>query len=301
MKEAPVGIADTAVLAAVREHWLGDAVGVTHLPVGFGAHHWRADTSRGAALFVTLDRLGDRHSLSSLISAYAGAAGLAESGLEFVHPPLPPYAVAFGAGALSATPWLAGPRVGEGEVVDAEGDAAMLRRLHDSTPGDIPVWAPLVAPDLAHTLRPRLKAHWETGPYGPLAREALLRRIDAIEGWTAAYHRLAADARRREWVPTHGEPHSRNQVRLPDGGVVLVDWESLKLAPRERDLRGIVDAGRADLVDADPAMLELFDLEWRLDEISQYAVWFGSPHSGTASDEEAFGGLMEELDRPAAD
>ncbi|WP_426243193.1 phosphotransferase family protein [Nocardioides sp. LHG3406-4] len=298
MKETPVGVTDADVLAAVREHWLVDAVGVTHLPLGFGAHHWRADAEAGPALFVTLDGLGPRHSLSSLHSAYAGAAALAAAGLEFVVATLPPYVVAFGDGALSVTPWLSGPAVGAGAVLDPEGDAARLRRLHASVPGPIPVWAPLVAPDFATSLRPRLASPWETGPYGPAARAALIGRLDELERWTAAYHRLAAEARRRPWVPTHGEPHTRNQVRLPDGRVVLVDWESLKLAPRERDLRGIVDAGRADLVDPDGAMLELFDLEWRLDEISQYAVWFASPHTGTDSDEVAFGGLIEELDRP---
>ncbi len=298
MKEAPAGVADAEVLTAVRAHWLPAAVHVTHLPVGFGAHHWRAETADGPALFVTLDALGPRHSLTSLRSAYAGAAALAGSGLGFVVAPLVPYAVAFGDGALSVTPWLSGPVVGDGDVVDAAGDAAMLSRLHSSTPGAIPVWAPLVPADLAASLRPRLTASWDTGPYGPAARDALLTRIDAIEGWTTSYHRLASVALTRPWVPTHGEPHTRNQVRLPDGGVGLVDWESLKLAPRERDLRGIVEAGRGDLVDADASMLEMFDLEWRLDEISQYSAWFAAPHSGTASDQEAFAGLLEELDRP---
>ena len=44
-------------------------------------------------------------------------------------------------------------------------------------------------------------------------------------------------------------------------------------------------------------MIEMFDLEWRLDEINQYADWFESPHSGNASDRVAFGGLLEELER----
>ena len=46
-------------------------------------------------------------------------------------------------------------------------------------------------------------------------------------------------------------------------------------------------------------MLELFDLEWRLDEISQYAAWFAAPHTGTADDEIAFGGLLHELPGPS--
>ena len=76
---------------------------------------------------------------------------------------------------------------------------------------------------------------------------------------------------------------------------MLVDWESLKLAPRELDLRTLVDAGVE--TDADPEMLELFDLEWRLDEISEYAAWFAAPHAGTADDEIAFDGLLHELER----
>jgi spectinomycin phosphotransferase len=44
-------------------------------------------------------------------------------------------------------------------------------------------------------------------------------------------------------------------------------------------------------------MLELFDLEWRLDEISQYAARFAAPHPGGPDDEIAFGGLLDELER----
>jgi len=79
-------------------------------------------------------------------------------------------------------------------------------------------------------------------------------------------------------------------------GRLLVDWESLKLAPAERDLRTLTDEGAE--TDADPELLELFDLEWRLDEISQYAAWFSAPHRGTRDDEIAFAGLREELARP---
>jgi spectinomycin phosphotransferase len=45
-------------------------------------------------------------------------------------------------------------------------------------------------------------------------------------------------------------------------------------------------------------MVEMFDLEWRLDEIAQYAAWFAAPHAGTADDRIALGGLLGELDRP---
>ena len=116
-----------------------------------------------------------------------------------------------------------------------------------------------------------------------------------------AYHVLAELARRRPWVVTHGEPDEGNQLLVVGTGHWFLDWESVKLAPAERDLRTFVERGHSlplgALGAADPAMLELFDLEWRLDEIGQYAAWFEAPHTGTASDRVAIGGLLHELTR----
>ena len=44
--------------------------------------------------------------------------------------------------------------------------------------------------------------------------------------------------------------------------------------------------------------IEMFDLEWRLDELSGYAAWFARPHTGNRDDQIAYEGLLEELDRP---
>jgi spectinomycin phosphotransferase len=95
-------------------------------------------------------------------------------------------------------------------------------------------------------------------------------------------------------VATHGEPHSDNQLLTPQNRYLL-DWESLKLAPPELDLRVLADAGAE--VDADPEMVELFDLEWRLDEINQYVAWFAGEHHGTEDDRIAFNGLLNEMSR----
>ncbi len=265
---------------------------VEHLPVGFGAHHWRALRQGEPRLFVTLDSLGSRHDARSLHAAYAGAVRLGADGLEFVHANLDPVTVVLGAGVLSATRWR------EGEVrehLDLATTAAMLTRLHAATADGLPRWMPLVRADFADDLRSRLEAPWDAGPLASQAHAALHGRIEAIAGWTQRYHALAELARGERWVPTHGEPHERNQLVTPEG-TVLVDWESLKLAPRERDLRVLVEAGVLDL-DVNWSMVEMFDLEWRLDEISQYADWFESPHSGNASDRVALGGLVEELER----
>jgi spectinomycin phosphotransferase len=293
VRESPEDVTDDEILSAVRDAWLPSADAVEHLPVGFGAHHWRARCDGEPRLFVTLDSLGDRHDARSLHAAYAGAVRLAADGLEFVHPNLDPVTVVLGSGVLSATGWR------EGEVrerLDLASTASMLARLHAATVDDLPRWRPLVRADFAAALRARLETTWDGGPFAAQAHTALHDRLDAITEWTRRYHELAALARDHRWVPTHGEPHERNQLITPEG-TLLVDWESLKLAPGERDLRVLVGAGATD-VEASWPMIEMFDLEWRLDEISQYADWFESPHSGTASDHVAYGGLLEELARP---
>jgi spectinomycin phosphotransferase len=177
-------------------------------------------------------------------------------------------------------------------------DNAALTRLHAARlDRPIPTWRPRVGPDLADTLASLAETSWSAGPYGEPARATVRRRLGAIRDWTAAYHRLADRARSGPWVPTHGEPHTANQL-ITEDGVVFVDWETLATAPRERDLRPLVDSGHAELVAPDWTMIEMFDLEWRLDEISGYAAWFAAPHRGSEDDRIAFERLLDELDRP---
>jgi spectinomycin phosphotransferase len=303
VREPPTDVSDEEVLAAVNAHWdLGvDRIG--HLPVGFGAHHWRASGVR-ITLFITLDTLAQRHTAESLEAAYAGAAGLASDGLEFVLAPLATTGGHFTAAVdgvadrvISVTPWRTGT-AGSGSMTSAQARAtrALLDRLHaTAAPTTLPRWQPLVGPGLADDLARRTSDLWAEGPHGERAREGLREHLHDIERWTADYHRLAALTDEDTWVPTHGEPHTRNQLTAPSG-TFLVDWESLKLAPRERDLRTLDDAGHPQR-DADEQLLTLFDLEWRLDEISQYADRFEAPHHGTESDAIAYGGLMHELTR----
>ena len=302
--EAPPELTDVEVLAVVRAAWRVDATRVEHLAVGFGAHHWRVDVGDGPRLFATYDRFGKRHSLESLTAAYTGARQLAENGLEFVLAPLPTDAgrllVPVAAGALSCSPWVDGRVVGEGPIGDPETAAANiadLARLHAvDPPVGVLSWSPVVGSGVGDRLAGLVTSAWTTGPYGESARRAIAGRLTEIEGWAARYLVLAEAAADRRWVITHGETHTRNQLMTPDG-IRFVDWESVKLAPRERDLSTLVQAGYGVRVNADPAMVELFDLEWRLAEIAEYADWFASPHTGTADDRIAHGGLLEELHR----
>jgi spectinomycin phosphotransferase len=297
VREPPPGVADGDVLAAVRRGWAPRATRVEHLPVGFGAHHWAAYDGPVPRLFVTFDRLAAKRSAATLEAAYAGALALRDRGLEFVLACVPcgtgTLTTPFAGGALSCTPWVDGEPDGD---LDTPWTTTALRRLHAAEPPPgIPRWQPLVGADFATGTAALTDEPWGPGPHADSARDVVRRHLDDLARWTDRYHHLTLVAREHTWVATHGEPHSGNQLLTADDRL-LVDWESLKLAPAELDLRTLVEAGVE--TDADAEMVELFDLEWRLDEVSQYAAWFAAPHAGTADDDIAFAGLLHELTRP---
>ena len=299
MREPPDGVSRADVLDAVRRGWDDDVNRVEHLPVGFGAHHWAAYVDGTRRLFVTYDE-PKQDSMTHLESAYAAARALHDGGLEFVLAPLLARSgrvtEPFARGALSCSPWRDGTSE---EPLDVEWTVAALGRLHAAAPPpEIPGWRPRMTADFASRTARLTERRWGPGPHADAARDAVRRRLDDLERWTSRYHRLADVARQRPWVVNHGEPHFANQLQTA-GARYLVDWDTLKLAPPELDLQILVDAGMSpEAVGADPEMLELFDLEWRLDEISQYAAWFAAPHTGTEDDRIAFGGLLHELERP---
>jgi spectinomycin phosphotransferase len=302
MRERPPQVDDADLMAEVRRTWDPEVDAVEHLPLGFGAHHWAAYAGGSPRLFVTFDGLPPKRTAERLEAAYAGAAALHAAGLEFVLPSLSGadgrFTLPFADGALSCTPWRAGT---PGGALDLDWTRDALHRLHEtSPPPGLPPWRPLVGPDLAEQTAAVVEGPWGPGPYADRARDSVRRHLGDLAEWTVRYHQLAVVAQGRSWVATHGEPDEGNQLLTPEGRL-LVDWESLKLAPAELDLRTLVDAGLPpDEVGAHPLMLELFDLEWRLDEVSQYVEWFAAPHDGTADDEIAFDGLLHELERPQA-
>lgn len=302
MLSRPASISDETIANVVAVHWLPQISDISYLPWGFGAHHWRA-SGGGATLFVTLDQLEPRHTRSSLEAAYAGAAALAAAGLDMVCAPLPArsgrFTVDVGTSALSVTPWLQGNSPTEAQAREpqhARQVVLALDALHRAVPPEaLRPWTPQVGPSFADELRTRTAEPWTSGPLAEKARLALDAHIEPIQRWTERYLDLSETAcsRRDTWVPTHGEPHNDNQVVTADG-VRLVDWESLALAPPERDYADLVAVAQ-DLLRPDPAMLELFALDWRLSEIAEYARWFAAAHIGSEDDHTALQGLYEEL------
>ncbi|BDD82468.1 hypothetical protein TPB0596_22310 [Tsukamurella pulmonis] len=301
MLTAPARPTASEVLAAVRAAWALDATDAIHLPLGFGAHHWRIDGADGPVGFATVDLDTEIRPLPVTAQAYRAAARLHDDGVPGVVAPMPSldarYMVPLGDDGLSVTPWLAGITPSEETAAAHAGRTVeLLRGLHAARPPAVlPRWSTSVPPDLVARVRRTTAARWSTGPYGERARGAIAGRADAIEGWAARHAELVARAERSEGrVPTHGEPHHANQM-LVDHDLVLVDWESLRLAPPERDLLDVPVALRAEFAARDWA-IELFELEWRLTEIAEYLDWFRRPHTGGTDDATAYAGLLEELD-----
>lgn len=292
MLERPADVTDESVGEAVRRHWRGDVDAVAHIPVGWGAHHWRAEAAGEPVLFVTLDPPTARHSAASIEGAYASAAAL---GLDFVWPPVArddgSFTLPLGVRTLSVTGWLDGERPSS-STPDLQDMLATLHRA--PVPATAPVWTTEVDPRLADRLRELLRAPWD-GPLGPAAQHLLTEHLSRVAGWVSDHTRLLEGADPSAYVVTHGEPGVHNQWQAQER-TWLIDWESLRLAPRERDLATLVHGGVA--TDGDPAMVRLFDLEWRLSEVWSFAQWLQGPHEADADDHAALTGLEEELTRP---
>ncbi|ANS80540.1 hypothetical protein SGUI_3144 [Serinicoccus hydrothermalis] len=290
MHEPPRELRTEQVLEHVRSLWDPRVDTVEHLPIGFGAWHWRAEVGGEARWFVTLDPPW-WHTGDSLEATYAAAASLATA-LPTVHACVPSaqgrFTSAVGRGRLSLTPWVAGGRPAS---IDAEAVQAVLDLHASPAPEGILTWEPTVQADLLDELDAWTSEGWTAGPLGEAARSAVRAGTSDIGRGLAAYLDLAGGLDPSTYVPTHGEPGLHNLMRTDDGRLLLLDWETLRLAPRERDLL----AGYADLVPHHPDLLDLVRLDWQLGEVRSYADWLRGPHDDDADTRTALGGLREEL------
>ena len=90
------------------------------------------------------------------------------------------------------------------------------------------------------------------------------------------------------------------------GGLALVDWDSVLLAPPERDLWDMADHDESVLdsyasaagVEIDHDALSLYRMWYDLAEIGGYLSLFRGPHSETADTAESWSNLQHFL-RPA--
>lgn len=298
MHEPPRDVSDAEVLARVQTHWDPSMSGLAHLPVGFGAWHWRADSSpphgSPSALFVTLDP-PLWHSAESLETTYAAAAALATE-LGFVHPPLPGasgrFTVPLGPGWLSVTGWVDGAR-----PTDPAAVVPLIEQLHRmDPPAGVRSWETSVAADLVDRLAKMTAQPWLQGPHGEAARCAVRSALPLLATAVDEHQQLSARLDPSRFVLTHGEPGVHNQWRTADGRLVLIDWETLRLAPPERDLTSLP----SEVLPSDPESMRLMRLEWSLSEVAAYADWLRGPHQDDADTRVALGGLVQEIEAATA-
>ncbi len=307
VRATPEGLEEGSVIDALRRGWGFDAAVTEYAAVGAGSYHWEVADDAGKRRFVTVDDLdqkawlGDTReaAFDGLRRAFDTAVALRAGGLQFVVAPIPTrlgesvrrldsrYAVAL-------FPFVEGEAGQFGWIVDDDerrSVVGMIAELHRATPavGSGVRSAGLELPGRNH-LEAALHALDERWPGGPLsepAREAVRNSASELSELLALADRLAAEAATHggDWVVTHGEPHAGNVMRTGDGRV-LVDWDTVALAPPERDLWMLV-AGGIDAADIyaratgrqlDDVSLDFFRLAWDLSDLAEYLNVLRAPH-----------------------
>ncbi|HEY3562697.1 MAG TPA: phosphotransferase [Kribbella sp.] len=320
MRDEPDDISCDLVSGFLSEHWGFHAAEVTYAPVGFGSCHWIASDADGPRWFVTADRLDPHgHWLGSTAGQLKGAIEaatqttmeLADRGYEFVVPPLPDRTGLLAREMLPGwmvvvLPYLQGWSTPDGawdDPAERAQIAGILGRLHVATPPKALQRWEFAVPgrDALLDALANLDRPWSSGPYAEPTRRRLAGALEHVHDRLAHYDSLVREVEASDdpWVVTHGEPHSANVVRTTDG-LRLIDWDTVQLAPRERDLAAVL-GGPADVLPAyqaeagpvtpRPAAMELFEVWWSLAEIAEYANLFRNPHHDSEDSAESWRNL----------
>ena len=319
MHERPAGLTDADVAGALRQHWQIAVADLRYAPVGYGGYHWTAVDDAGAQWFVTASRLTGPADLAELDAAMRTARDLADAGLSFVVAPAlaargdvvvrawPDY-------AMSVFPFIAGVPGQWGDTFSAPDRAAMtviLAELHSAgtLAGPVPVrdLSPRSRTHLEISLRERGRP-WRGGPYAEPARALVSELAVGLEHALAVFDDLAGQvAASAVPVLTHGEPKPDNVIRCGEA-LLLIDWDTVGLAPPERDLWWILSGSGAEAAryteltgcEVSQQALSLYRLRWDLDDIGLLLADFRAAHKQDKDTEVGWDGLVETVQRLVA-
>ena len=306
MRAKPEGLEGSSVIDALRDGWDFDVDVAEYAAVGGGSYHWEVKDTTGRRGFVTVDDLGQKAWLGEtndevfdgLRRAFDTAVVLRDGGLHFVVAP-----ILTGKGesllrldsryAIALFPFVEGEagQFGRYEDDDRRAIVAMLAELHQATAaaGSAVSTVGLDLPGRRHLEGALLELDeaWRGGPLSEPARHAVRDSASELAELLALADRLAVEAQKRGggWVVTHGEPHAANVMRTSEGRL-LVDWDTVALAPPERDLWMLVapETDAADLyvratgTQLNDAALDFFRLTWDLKDLAEYLNVLRSPH-----------------------
>jgi len=290
MRDKPAGVTEAMLVTALRDGWGIEVHEIVYLPVGAGGYHWRVDDR----WFLTVTAAEP----APLASALRTARTLRDdAGLDFVlaaepavgGSPLRPVGPHHTLSVFPLVEGVAGDfgphSAGRTEVVD------LLAALHRATPHvhDLAPPDDLRLPGRSTLTRPFPAA----GPYSEPARDLLAAHAGKVRRWLSELDRLAAEIDPVR-VVTHGEPHPANILTTPTGKL-LIDWDTVRIAPPERDLWHLTDdpfaatdpaeekalTRYAELTGhhASSAALSFYRLTWILADIASYAADLRAPHT----------------------
>jgi spectinomycin phosphotransferase len=292
-----------------------------YIPEGAGSYHWKLTDADGLPHFVTVDDLDDKDWIGSsretvfdgLRRALTTAAALRdEAGLEFVVAPVAArddelLARVDERYTVSVFPFLAGRSYPFGAYTDVllrDEALDMIAALHKSASA-VEDRAPRHV--LSFTGREDLtdvllgtERPWDGGPYSQAAQSLLMTQGEDIARLAAGFDRLVdstAPARTR-LVITHGEPHQANLMTI-EGRLMLIDWDTVGMAPPERDVSQIASTDNEGIdryqaasgCELDPAVLTLYRLRWYLDDLSSAIGLFRGCHADTGDTRQWLDGL----------
>jgi hypothetical protein len=300
MLAPPADLTDAVVADALGQGWALSAARIAYLPVGWGSHHWAVVDDGGTPWFATIDDLGGRrdHRETDVEPAYhrlrasvATAVALRDAGRDFVVAPVPTLGgeplIRVRDYGVSVYPFIDGESFEWGQWSDPVREALldMVTSVH-SAPSEVRRHAR--RDDFAIPHRGSLlESFVDAGPYSRPMAVLLDAHRDAIHRVLAHYDGLVALADLDRMVLTHGEPHPGNAMRTA-GGWKLIDWDTVLIAPPERDLWHLEPLPFA----AVPEMLELYRIRWLLADIAYDVNRFRRPHS-TGPDEDKSWRLLQ--------
>ena len=326
MQSLPDGFDIERLPGLLQTGWGITPAQVTYAPLGFGSYHWIVEAETGLRFFVTVDDLDDKPWLGStrdtaydgLVLAFDTSLTLhSDQMLEFVVAPIPGLS---GVGvlrvadryALSVYPYVDGVAGEFGGELDPDRRTAvvdLLARLHRASPLQVRPRVDVPFADRASLEKAVSEpgAGWSPGPYSGPAHLWLREHAAGLRRRLDEFDRLQGSLSGRPLTITHGEPHPGNMLSAA-GGLLLIDWDTVALAPPERDLWLVHDPEGAALGEyeertgyrADHQLLSMYRLAWDLSDVAAYLAVLRSARVRTADTEEAWQNItgMTSIDGP---
>jgi hypothetical protein len=312
----PTGLSNGDLEEVIDQAWGVAVDSLEYRRVGFGSHHWVATDNLGLRHFVTVDelssesRIGDEVSVHGLHlrPALAAVIDLRAFGCRFVVAPITTKAddpfVQFDSYAVALFPFIDGQSFTfEESFGEADRDQVLevVTELHrvpiaairpPATDGFVVPWLD----QLDRSTRHSSEGVGSNGPHTAVASQLITDNEAEIRSLIARYRTLVAQylSDPGPVVVTHGEIHPGN-VMVTSKGWVIVDWDTVLLAPPERDLWRLAQGGGsvlrayADATGTTPNewLVDLYGIRWDLADIASFAAEFRKPHENTEDSRKA--------------